>query len=73
MKVQYKIAGLEHYVAKGTLEKVDYFCPKCGSKDCYEDTETDDYYEGNTYLCLKCESTFTLPSVGTFTDLKEIK
>ena len=38
------------------------FCPHCGQPDVWVECSEGDYYEGPTFLCLMCGTSFTLPS-----------
>jgi DNA-directed RNA polymerase subunit RPC12/RpoP len=45
-----------------TWEPEDIFCPRCGHKKVWVNTDGGDYYVGEQYLCTNCNSTFHLPS-----------
>lgn len=46
-----------------TFELTAYYCPNCGKKEVWSDHGAGDYYEGPTFLCVSCETAFTLPTV----------
>ena len=43
-------------------EKEELYCPKCGKKSVWAECSEGDYYVGNQYICLDCESSFFLPN-----------
>ena len=45
-----------------TWEATDYYCPACGKQEVWHETSGEDYYVGETHLCLSCEAHFYLPN-----------
>jgi DNA-directed RNA polymerase subunit RPC12/RpoP len=54
-KVTAEYNGRQH-----VLVKTGTWCPNCGMKQVWMD-DSDDYYEGCTYVCFSCEHHFTMP------------
>lgn len=48
-----------------TWGKTEYHCPRCGVKDVWHETSGEDYYVGETHLCLSCKARFYLPDEPT--------
>ena len=40
-------------------------CPFCGEKGVWEEQDAGDYYVGPGFLCAKCGTSFTMPTVNT--------
>ena len=39
------------------------YCPNCGKQKVYAETSGGDYYVGEDYVCVACESRFNLPDL----------
>lgn len=42
-------------------EATKRFCPNCGARNVWHETDPGDYYVGEEYLCLTCDHRFYLP------------
>ena len=42
-------------------KKSDLYCLNCGKKKLWFNDNGGDYYQGETYLCVKCDCQFNLP------------
>jgi len=49
-------------------EEPNTFCPHCGSKGLWNDTGSDDYYQGSPSWCLACG---VLCYIGGMRDIKD--
>lgn len=41
-------------------QNTNLFCPLCGNKAIYQECGPGDYYEGSSYVCIKCNSKHSL-------------
>lgn len=62
-KDQYDRDKIITQTKKEDWTKEEYFCPECGQKSVWCRIENSgDYYVGETYLCVNCDTYFYLPS-----------
>lgn len=47
---------------KETWKKTEYFCPCCGTKAVWQRPDGGDYYQGETFLCVDCETQWNWPN-----------
>jgi len=55
--VKYKLGHSYDFV----YELEDLYCPNCGKKSVWVEQGPGDYYEGQTHVCVECNSTFSMP------------
>ena len=49
----------------------DCYCPECGSGNdaVWVEDDMGDYYQGPTFVCVDCSSSFTMPYCGDATEM----
>lgn len=61
MKVLNEYGNSHHYME--SYSEVDFYCPECGKREVWMNDGSGDYYVGEDYICMACESIFYLPSI----------
>lgn len=51
-----------------TWELTENFCPCCGKREVWLEQGGGDYYVGQQYICMACDSTFHMPNSQKCTD-----
>ena len=43
-----------------TWKKIEMYCPSCGKQEVWQEQSSGDYYVGEGYICVDCESCWTI-------------
>ena len=68
--IQFSIKSLSGNTFSEKWEKTNCWCPNCGKKSVWKDTEKGDYYISSAHFCTECTADFWLtggPSGGVAT------